>query len=92
MPGACLGSIFAGNGVVDGLRVVYAELPLLLLLLEPEFGVAGAVSGRSEARAGWGIWNRHWWRGTRGRGKLLRGWGCWFGCSHSHAPILCLRI
>ena len=53
MPGACLGSIFAGNGVVDGLRVVYAELLLLLLLLEPEFGAAGAVSGRSEARAGW---------------------------------------
>ena len=39
--------------MVDGLRVVYAELPLLLLLLEPEFGAAGAVSGRSEARAGW---------------------------------------
>jgi hypothetical protein len=76
MPGACLGSISAGNGVLNGLGVVCAGLPLLLLLPQAEFGVAGAVSGRSEARAGWDTWDRRWWRGTRGRGRLLTGWGC----------------
>ena len=76
MSGACLGSIFAGNGALHGLGVVCAGFPLPLLLPQAEFGAAGAVAGRSEARAGWGTCHRHWWRGTRGRGKLLTGWGC----------------
>jgi hypothetical protein len=76
MPGACLGSVSAGNGVLNGLRVVCAGFPLLLLLPQAEFGAAGAVAGRSEARAGWGTWDRHWWRGRCGRGRHLTGWGC----------------
>ena len=76
MPGACLGSISAGNGVLNGLRVVCAGFPLLLLLPQAEFGVVGAVAGRSESWAGWVTGDRHWWRGTRGRGRLLTGGGC----------------